>query len=88
MGFESNGRPRADPADERLNVFALVIYIPDPLGQFLDDLRRELVPHYNPHAPCQRAAAAALGGGLAGRLRRGSHVGRRMDAFRCRIDQR
>jgi 2'-5' RNA ligase len=31
-------------------VFALVIYIPAPLGHFLDDLRRELVPHYNPHA--------------------------------------
>jgi len=28
----------------------LVIYIPDPLGQFLDDLRRELAPAYNPHA--------------------------------------
>lgn len=38
------------PPEERLNVFALVIYIPDPLGRFLDDLRRELVPHYNPHA--------------------------------------
>jgi 2'-5' RNA ligase len=38
------------PRDERLNVFALVIYIPGPLGKFLDDLRRELVPHYNPHA--------------------------------------
>jgi 2'-5' RNA ligase len=35
---------------ERPNVFALVIYIPEPLGRFLDDLRRELVPHYNPHA--------------------------------------
>lgn len=32
------------------NVCALVIYIPDPLGEFLDDLRRELVPHYKPHA--------------------------------------
>jgi 2'-5' RNA ligase len=31
-------------------VFALVMYVPDPLGRFLDDLRRELVPHYNPHA--------------------------------------
>jgi 2'-5' RNA ligase len=31
-------------------VYALVIYIPDPLGKFLDDLRRELVPHCNPHA--------------------------------------
>jgi 2'-5' RNA ligase len=28
----------------------LVIYIPDPLGKFLDDLRRELVPHYDPRA--------------------------------------
>jgi 2'-5' RNA ligase len=27
-----------------------VIYIPDPLGRFLDDLRRELVPEYKPHA--------------------------------------
>lgn len=33
-----------------MNLFALVIYIPDPLGRVLDDLRRELVPHYNPHA--------------------------------------
>lgn len=38
------------PAEKRLNVFALVIYIPDALGSFLDNLRRELVPHYNPHA--------------------------------------
>lgn len=38
------------PPEERLNVFALVIYIPDPLGRFLDSLRRELVPHDNPHA--------------------------------------
>jgi 2'-5' RNA ligase len=33
-----------------LGIYALVIYIPDPLGRMLDDLRRELVPHYNPHA--------------------------------------
>jgi len=38
------------PPEERLNVCALVIYIPGPLGRFLDDLRRELVPGYNPHA--------------------------------------
>jgi 2'-5' RNA ligase len=38
------------PTEERLNVYALVIYIPDPLGRFLDNLRRELVPAYNPHA--------------------------------------
>lgn len=37
-------------AQDRLNVFALVIYIPDRLGRFLDDLRRELVPHYKPCA--------------------------------------
>jgi 2'-5' RNA ligase len=35
---------------EQLNVFALVIYVPEPLGRFLDDLRRDLVPHSNPHA--------------------------------------
>lgn len=50
MGSESNGKPGCVSPDERLNVFALVVYIPDPLGKFLDDLRRELVPHYNPHA--------------------------------------
>src|SRR5580704_18032139 len=50
MGINENGRPSPIPAGEGLNVFALVIYIPGPLGAFLDDLRRELVPHYNPHA--------------------------------------
>jgi 2'-5' RNA ligase len=49
MGINENGRPSAIPGTG-LNVFALVIYIPGPLGGFLDDLRRELVPHYNPHA--------------------------------------
>lgn len=43
MGFDPNGmRP--------VNQFALVIYIPDPLGRFLDDLRLELVPGCLPHA--------------------------------------
>lgn len=46
----SNGMPRTVPPGKGLNVFALVIYIPDPLGRFLDDLRRELVPGCNPHA--------------------------------------
>ena len=50
MGCDENGVPCGVPAEERLNVFALVIYIPDPLGRFLDDLRRELAPHSNPHA--------------------------------------
>jgi 2'-5' RNA ligase len=50
MGFDPNGMLSRIPAEQRLNVFALVIYIPDPLGRFLDDLRRELVPGCNPHA--------------------------------------
>jgi len=35
---------------DRLNCFALVAYIPDPLGKFLDDLRKEIVPGCKPHA--------------------------------------
>ncbi len=50
MGSDPNGGPGRPRAEERLNVFALVIYVPEPLGRFLDDLRRELVPHCNPHA--------------------------------------
>jgi 2'-5' RNA ligase len=50
MDFFPNGVLSRVPAEQRLNVFALVIYIPDPLGRFLDDLRRELVPGCNPHA--------------------------------------
>jgi 2'-5' RNA ligase len=50
MGFDLNGVLFQIPAEQRLNVFALVIYIPDPLGRFLDELRRELVPGCNPHA--------------------------------------
>src|ERR1700742_4534453 len=50
MGMKQNGDPSPLPDCEGRNVFALVIYIPGPLGCFLDDLRRELVPHYNPHA--------------------------------------
>jgi hypothetical protein len=50
MSFDLNGDPAEIPAEKRLNVYALVIYIPDPLGSFLDDLRRELVPGCNPHA--------------------------------------
>jgi 2'-5' RNA ligase len=50
MGSDPIERSCRVPPEERLNVFALVIYIPGPLGKFLDDLRRELVPEYNPHA--------------------------------------
>jgi 2'-5' RNA ligase len=34
----------------RVNLFALVVYIPDPLARFLDDLRKELVPGCIPRA--------------------------------------
>jgi 2'-5' RNA ligase len=50
MRGQTDGEPCQIPLEERLNVFALVIYIPDPLGRFLDELRQELVPSYNPHA--------------------------------------
>jgi len=35
---------------ERINLFALVVYIPDPLARFLDALRRELTPGCLPRA--------------------------------------
>jgi 2'-5' RNA ligase len=35
---------------EPVNAFALVTYIPAPLGRFLDDLRLELVPTFLPRA--------------------------------------
>ena len=49
MSCEANGILRI-PAEQRLNVFALVIYLPDPLGGFLDEMRRALVPGCKPHA--------------------------------------
>jgi 2'-5' RNA ligase len=49
MAFASDGAgPRAD--GDRVNLYALVIYLPDPLGAFLDHLRLEMVPGCNPHA--------------------------------------
>lgn len=50
MSFDAQRGHAHIPPEERLNLFALVIYVPDPLGGFLDGLRRELVPHDNPHA--------------------------------------
>jgi 2'-5' RNA ligase len=46
------------------NLFALVVYIPDPLARFLDDLRKELTPGCLPRAhvtilPPRRLAASA-----------------------------
>jgi 2'-5' RNA ligase len=43
MGFGPNGL-------DRLNQFALVVYIPGQLGSFLDDLRLEVAPDSRPHA--------------------------------------
>ena len=50
MDFDSTEQAVRMPPEKRLNVFALVMYIPGPLGIFLDDLRRKLVPGCNPHA--------------------------------------
>lgn len=46
MGSSRNGvRPKVEGS-----LYALVIYLPDPLGSFLDALRLEIVPCCNPHA--------------------------------------
>ena len=63
MSSDFNGVVRSG---ERLNQFALVIYFPDPLARFLDDLRLELVKGCRPRAhvtvlpprPLQNVAAA------------------------------
>lgn len=43
-------------------LYALVIYLPHPLGAFLDDLRIELVPGCNPHAHVSVLPPRALPG--------------------------
>jgi len=50
MGLEPTGVPGSIRVQDGLNIYAVVVYIPDPLGAFLDDLRRELAPLDNPHA--------------------------------------
>jgi len=50
MSSDPNAQPASVPAAEALQVFALVIYIPAPLGRFLDRLRRELAPQDDPQA--------------------------------------
>jgi 2'-5' RNA ligase len=50
MSSHPNGLPGHVPPEEWLNIFALVMYIPPPLGEFLDRLRRELVPDDDPRA--------------------------------------
>jgi len=47
----SSGREGPSPGEEQtLGQFALVAYIPEPLAQFLDDLRMQLTPDCKPHA--------------------------------------
>jgi 2'-5' RNA ligase len=46
----SDGGCQSPGEDQTLSHFALVAYIPDPLGRFLDDLRVELTPDCKPHA--------------------------------------
>ena len=67
MHSEQKGtRPQGD--GERPSLYALVIYLPDPLGGFLDALRLEMVPGCSPHAhvsvlpprPLPVAAEAAI----------------------------
>jgi hypothetical protein len=50
MVSDSNGTPRSVLAEDPANIFALVLYIPGPLGAFLDELRRDLAPAVNPRA--------------------------------------
>jgi hypothetical protein len=50
MCFEPDGAGCVHPVGDRPSLYALVIYLPPPLGKFLDDLRLELVPGCNPHA--------------------------------------
>jgi 2'-5' RNA ligase len=48
----------------RMNLFALVVYISDPLAKFLDDLRKELVPGCVPHAHVTILPPRPLGQGV------------------------
>lgn len=46
-----NSGMHSDPCGgESLKCYALVAYLPDPLATFLDDLRRDLAPGFQPHA--------------------------------------
>jgi 2'-5' RNA ligase len=63
MSSDPNGGPGHVPAEEWLTVFALVTYIPAPLGEFLDDLRRELVPNDDPRAHISLLPPRPLTGG-------------------------
>ena len=57
MGSCTNGA-------ERINLFALVVYIAHPLAKFLDDLRRELTPGCLPRAHVTILPPRALSAGV------------------------
>ena len=59
MAFAIDGAPR-------INLFALVVYIPEPLAGFLDDLRKELVPDCLPRAHVTILPPRPLQAGQAG----------------------
>ena len=67
-----------------MNQFALVIYIPDPLGRFLDDLRRELAPDCVPHAHVSVLPPQADFGGPGSRRPKRPARGRRVRTLRDR----
>ena len=50
MNLDPIERAHRVPPEKPPSVFAVVIYIPGELGEFLDKLRLELVPGCNPHA--------------------------------------
>ena len=50
MGCSENGLSCSETGFNRIDQYALVSYIPDPLGKFLDLLRLRLAPECRPHA--------------------------------------
>jgi 2'-5' RNA ligase len=50
MAVDPNASHGSTGAVEQLSLYALVIYLPDPLRSFLDELRLEMAPACNPHA--------------------------------------
>jgi 2'-5' RNA ligase len=50
MPSEPNWQLGQIPTGQRPDIHALVAYVPNPLGRFLDDLRLELAPDCDPHA--------------------------------------
>jgi len=73
------------PGLERINQFALVSYLPDPLGKFLDDLRRHLVPDCKPHAHVTILPPRPLCGAPEEAARELRELSRDFDPFSIRL---